>query len=93
MYIYIGVLFTTAHHAWTEAKTVRITSTLRDEKKIYRLKGPLFFASTTSFFKSFTPNTDPAETEIHFDSESATVSDYSGMEVLNKLVKFTQIPL
>ena len=52
-------------------------------KKVYHIRGPLFFASAQNFVTHFTPKDDPDIVEIHFMDSSADLNDYSGLHALN----------
>ena len=52
-------------------------------EKIYRLEGPLFFASVTSFAEQFDLKNDPDEVIIDF--KDARVMDSSGVEAIDNL--------
>jgi len=52
-------------------------------KKVYRLDGPLFFGSVTSFYEQFNVKDDPSEVIIDF--RNARVMDSSGAEAIDVL--------
>ncbi len=81
-----GILLTAAGFAWNVGE--RISYTTRTEtkpklKKIYQLRGPLFFASAQRFATWFDARNDPDLVEVHFDRDGTELSDYSGIHALN----------
>ena len=56
-----------------------------NEVKVYRIDGPLFFASTSRFIKIFTPRTDPQRVEVQFHNNGIAIKDYSAIHALNVL--------
>lgn len=77
-----GIIISALVFAWEHAKIFAHTST-EDDKKIYELDGPLFFASVTSFNEQFDVENDPSEVIIDF--KDARVMDSSGSEAIDAL--------
>lgn len=82
--VLIGVIISALVFAWDNAKKIKTESYI-DERgiKYYKLYGPLFFGSTTSFNELFDITNDPSEVIIDF--ENSRISDMSGIEAVNKL--------
>ena len=82
----VGVIVSALVFAWESAKRIDSSSSIDDQgTKIYRLKGPLFFGSTQSFYDLFTPQDDPEQVVIDF--RSTRVSDHSALEAINSLTE------
>ena len=85
----LGIVFTAAAFAWEIGSEVSVdTVVVMDEKrqmmkKIYKMRGPLFFASAQRFVTLFNPKTDPDLIEIHFIENGAFIDDYSAIHALN----------
>ncbi len=80
-----GVILSAIYFAWEHAKHMDIK--FHDEgpeKRIYIVKGTLFFASAHQFSESFSPRNDPAEVVIDF--KNARIIDHSAIEAINSLV-------
>ena len=84
-----GIVFTAAVYAWEIGNDISLDSSIvKDEngevkKKIYKMKGPLFFASAMRFITLFNPKTDPDLIEIHFIENGAFINDHSAIHSLN----------
>lgn len=77
-----GIIISALVFAWKHAKIFSHVAEEND-KKIYELDGPLFFASVTSFNEQFDPSNDPDEVVIDF--KNARVMDSSGAEAIDAL--------
>lgn len=79
-----GIVFAALVFAWQQAKQIQVeTSTDENGWKVYRLKGVLFFASTASFARLFTPKEDPSHIVVEF--ANARVADHSAVEAIDAL--------
>lgn len=80
--VIIGALF----FAWEHAKQIQAEAFM-DEKgsKIYKLKGSLFFASTSNFQNLFDPLNDPKDVVIDF--QFSKVVDHSALEAIDQLAQ------
>lgn len=80
-----GVLFTGVVYAWQSGQTICVHAYLTDNnnKKVYKVKGPLFFGSAQRFQKLFNIKDDPNEIEIDFNSDAAKIYDFSGFNALS----------
>ena len=75
-----GTVLSALSFAWEEAKSIDVTSSMRNEnEKIYAVKGLVFFGSSNTFEISFEPSADPSL--IIMDFKQARVLDHSGMQV------------
>ncbi|MFT5601293.1 MAG: SulP family sulfate permease [Flavobacteriales bacterium] len=81
-----GVIISALVFAWKNALRIRARkSTQEDGSKLYEIYGPLFFGSVTDFNEKFDIANDPDHIVIDFiDSK---VSDHSGIEALDLLIK------
>lgn len=84
--VVVGVIVSALTFAWTHAKRIRAsTEILPSGEKIYRIDGPLFFASTDGFRDIFTPESDPDRVIIDFiDSQ---VVDQSALQAIEDLAR------
>ena len=68
-----------AHHIWAE-----VGFNEEDGSKVYKLHGPLFFGSVTSFKELFDPKQDK-EKDIVIDFKSSRVWDHSALEAIEAI--------
>ena len=85
-----GIIFSCLTFAWNTGSAlycdVAVEKTEGNrERKVYTVRGPLFFASTTNFLECFDVAGDPDECVVRFDGSS--VADFSGLEALNVLTE------
>ncbi len=80
-----GIIISALVFAWEHAKIYATVSYDDSGKKIYKLDGPLFFASVTSFQEQFDIENDPSEVIIDF--QRARVMDSSGVEAIDALTE------
>ncbi|MEW6765363.1 MAG: SulP family inorganic anion transporter [Pseudomonadota bacterium] len=79
-----GVIVSALIFAWEHAKHIRAETEFRDDgSKVYRLIGPLFFASVQNFHELFDPKSDPDEVIIDF--ARSRVADHSALEAIDNL--------
>jgi len=81
-----GILFTGVVYAWQSGMNIVVTPYLSQDgmKKVYAIKGPLFFGSAQRFIDSFNNvENDPDEIEIDFRSDASRIYDFSGFNALN----------
>ena len=82
--VIVGVIVSALIFAWDHAKHIRAESEVLDNgSKLYRLVGPLFFASTQNFTELFEPKNDPDEVIIDF--ARSRVADQSALEAIDNL--------
>ena len=80
-----GIIISALVFAWKHAKIHATVEESGENKKVYRLEGPLFFASVTSFMEQFDVSNDPNEVIIDF--KDARVMDSSGVEAIDALTE------
>ena len=78
-----GIIISALVFAWKHAKIYAQVEYDDNNKKVYRLDGPLFFGSVTSFYEQFNVKDDPSEVIIDF--RNARVMDSSGAEAIDVL--------
>jgi len=80
-----GIIISALVFAWKHAK-IHATIKQDDEKRrVYKLEGPLFFASVTSFAEQFNITEDPDE--VILDFKDARVMDSSGAEAIDAITE------
>ncbi len=78
-----GIIVSALVFAWEHAKIHANVDYDGENQKVYRLDGPLFFASVTSFSEQFDIENDPDEVIIDF--RNARVMDSSGAEAIDAI--------
>mmetsp|Transcript_15664 Transcript_15664/g.43381 ORF Transcript_15664/g.43381 Transcript_15664/m.43381 type:complete len:662 (+) Transcript_15664:201-2186(+) len=79
-----GIVASALGFAWKQSTEITATATEGKNKKSYRLKGPLFFGSVTSFSKLFSNvRDDPSEVVIDFSD--SRVYDHSALEAIHNV--------
>jgi len=82
--VIVGVIISALIFAWDHARLIRVqTETLPSGSKLYRLHGPLFFASVQNFLELFDPKADPSDVIIDF--AHSRVADQSALEAIDGL--------
>ena len=86
MAVFVGVIVSALVFAWKHAKVIHaVTEIDAHGSKVYSIRGPLFFGSTTSFLELFDPASDPDDVIIEF--AHARVSDHSAIEAIDTLAE------
>ena len=86
MAVVVGVIVSALVFAWEHAKHVSVTKIAgRENSTIYKVSGPLFFASATEFAESFNPSEDLDDVVIDF--ADSRVVDHSGITALDTLAE------
>ncbi len=81
-----GVIVSALVFAWENATKIRARKRIKtDGTKVYEIWGPLFFGSISAFNNKFTVADDPEKIEVDFIESK--VSDHSGIEAIENLVK------
>ena len=80
-----GIIISALVFAWRHAKIYSKSYIQDDGTKVYKLDGPLFFGSVTSFLEQFDPTNDPDKIVIDF--KDARVMDSSGVEAIDTITK------
>ncbi len=83
--VIIGSIISALVFAWKHAKIYATTKDIDKETKIYKLDGPLFFASVQSFLDSFDIKNDPKN--IIIDFKNTRVLDSSGADAIENIYK------
>jgi len=82
--VLVGTVASAIGFAWKQSTALSATtSDSPQEKKVYKLRGPLFFGSTTQFASIFKPKSDPNEVVIDF--QNSRVMDHSALEAISSL--------
>jgi len=80
-----GVIISALAFAWKHARIWASTHVEEDGTKVYKLEGPLFFGSATTFADNFDVPNDPPKVVIDF--KNARVMDSSGVEAVDAITK------
>ena len=80
-----GVIISAIVFAWQHGKNIRATVKEEANKKLYKLDGPLFFGSASSFKELFDFQNDPED--IIIDFENSRVCDHSALEAVNNIAE------
>ena len=83
--VLVGVIASALVFAWEHGKAITATTEVKDDKKLYKLNGPLFFGSAATFKELFDFQNDPKE--IIIDFENSRVCDHSGIEAINNVTE------
>jgi len=83
--VLVGIIVSALVFAWEHGKTMHATRKEKKGKTVYKLEGPLFFGSATSFKKIFSFKKDKEHVVIDF--EKARVWDHSGIEALQNITE------
>ena len=78
-----GIIVSALVFAWQKAQRIDVVVSEKNGKKLYKVEGPLFFASTTGFQHLFDYKNDPKEVVVDF--ASSRVCDHSALEAINTL--------
>lgn len=84
-----GIIVSALVFAWEHAQRVLLQTSTEEINgkltKIYKVQGPLFFASAQNFIDRFDPKSDPENVRIDF--MHSRVYDHTGIEAINGLTK------
>jgi SulP family sulfate permease len=83
--VLLGIVVQSLIFAWHHATHIMADIHFEDDKKVYQLHGPLFFASVSSFRELTDPVNDPPVVAIDF--YFSRVYDQSAMEAISKLAE------
>merc|ERR1711988_1342920 len=81
--VFLGVAICAIAYAWKEAGELQVSTTFEEDKKIYRVDGPLFFAAANRLIKMLDPDVDPDSVEVVFGHSS--IMDYTAIATLQKI--------
>jgi len=86
MAVIIGVIASALVFAWQQARHIyTIQEDNDDGSRVYRIHGPLFFASIHHFHELFTPENDP--NEVYIDCAMSRIADHSAIEAIDNLAE------
>lgn len=84
--VVIGVLASALVFAWKQARHIYVeTEQRQDGAMVYRVHGPLFFASVHRFNDLFDPANSPDE--VFVDFAQSRIADHSAIEALDRLAE------
>ena len=84
--VIVGVIVSALVFAWKHAREIHAETLINPNgTKVYKLKGPLFFASIHRFGDIFDPAKDPEEVVIDF--AGSRVADHSAIEAIDSLAE------
>lgn len=84
--VIVGVIVSALIFAWKHAQHIQAdTYTDEEGRKVYDLRGPVFFGSISYFKELFDIDNDPEHVVIEF--KRSRVSDHSGIEALDGLAE------
>jgi len=78
-----GIVIAALVFAWDHAQQLEVEIADTPDRRIYRLRGSLFFASASQFTRFFHPKEDPAHVHLEFDH--ARIMDSSALEAIEAL--------
>lgn len=82
--VIVGVIVSALVFAWEHAKQIAAKTHVDEQgRKVYELKGTLFFASVSAFHNLFSPVEDPNEVVIDF--RHSRVADHSALAAIDTL--------
>ena len=81
--VLLGIIVQALIFAWHHATHMMTDIHFEEDKKVYQLHGPLFFASVSSFRELLDPVNDPPVVAIDF--YFSRVYDQSAIEAINKI--------
>lgn len=84
--VIVGVIIAALVFAWKHAREIHAETLINPRgSKVYKLKGPLFFASIHRFNGIFDPQKDPDDVIIDF--ADSRVADHSAIEAIDALAE------
>lgn len=82
----VGVIACALVFAWQKSQQISASTEVRqDGAKVYRLDGPLFFASIGSFCDLFTPEQDPQRVVVDF--ANSRVHGHAALDTIDRLAE------
>ena len=81
--VIVGIIVSALVFAWEKGKAMTAEKETSNEKTTYKLHGPLFFASVTSFKDLFNFKEDAVH--IYIDFKESKIWDHSGIEALQNI--------
>jgi len=87
--VVVGVIVSALAYAWNAARRIDAHTEIKDNIKVYKLEGPLFFGSIEGFSELFTIKDDPDTVIVDF--ADSRVVDQSALQAIEALAaKYTQ---
>jgi len=84
--VIIGVVATALVFSWKQARHIyAICDDREDGARVYRVHGPLFFASVHRFNELFNPDNDPDN--VYIDCAMSRIADHSAIEAIDNLAE------
>ncbi|MDX8377289.1 MAG: SulP family inorganic anion transporter [Mariprofundales bacterium] len=83
--VIVGVIATALIFAWKQARHVYSEISIEGKSRVYKVHGPLFFASAHHFTNLFDPEGDPDNVIIDF--AHSRVADHSAIEAIDNLAE------
>jgi len=84
--VIIGVIATALVFAWKQARYIHaVREDNADGSRVYRIHGPLFFASVHRFNGLFDPKNDPDD--VYIDCAMSRLADHSAIEAMDNLAE------
>ncbi len=84
--VIIGVIATALVFAWKQARHIHtIKEDNANGSRVYRIHGPLFFASVHRFNELFDPENDPDD--VYIDCAMSRLADHSAIEAMDNLAE------
>jgi len=84
--VIIGVIATALVFSWKQARHIyAIREEREDGARVYKVHGPLFFASVHRFNELFDPENDPDE--VYIDCAMSRIADHSAIEAIDSLAE------
>ncbi len=82
--VVVGVIASALRFAWESAKHISVKTEIADNgDKVYRVDGPLFFGSASTFADLFNPKDDPDTVIVDF--ADSRVTDQSALSAIESL--------
>jgi len=84
--VVIGVIASALVFSWKQARHIyAVHEDREDGSRVYRVHGPLFFASVHRFNELFDPEKDPDE--VYIDCAMSRIADHSAIEAIDNLAE------
>jgi len=81
--VLVGTIASALGFAWKQSTNLSASSATSDDRKLYKIRGPLFFGSTGQFSRLFNAKEDPST--IVLDFADSRVMDHSALDAIHNL--------
>ena len=81
--VVVGVIVSALAYAWQNATRIHAIEEVSEDKKVYRVQGPLFFGSTEGFIELFDVAGDPEKVVVDF--AESRVADQSALQAIEAI--------